>query len=227
MKQLERLKNITILLNELPQTIESLTHHFTNLGVKVSSRQLYRDMEEVGQYFLREGEKLEQRKMEFNRIMWLINKNVNAEQIDSYDIDTFLISNLTIPAGLVIGRKNSLLKLRKLLATHLYHSKVENNASLDRLSLVNSHFYEIPYNKEFQACLDRILWATANHRQLTIQEYNGDSVSLYRSLIFPIVFDPMKIIYHRGSFFVAGMIQSRKQCLVLDIYQIQNYTSSN
>jgi hypothetical protein len=227
MKQLERLKNITILLNELPQTIESLSLHFSNLGVKVSSRQLYRDMEEVGLYFLREGEKLEQRKMEFNRIMWLINKNVNAEQINSYDIDTFLISNLTIPAGLANGRKQSLLKLRRLLSTHLYHSKVENNANLDGLSLTNSHFYEIPYDQQFQARLDIILWATANHRSLNIVRYIGDSVSLYRSMTFPFVFDPLKIIYHRGSFFVAGMVKSRKQFLVLDIYQIQDYTWTN
>jgi hypothetical protein len=227
MKQLDRLKTISILLNELPQTIESLKLHFTELHVKVSSRQLYRDMEDVGQYFLRDGEKLEQRKMEFNRTMWLINKNVNAAQVNSYDIDTFLISNMTIPAGLAIGRKESLLKLRRLLSDHLYHSKVENNANLDRLSLVNTHFYEIPYNQQFQASLDSILWATANHRSLNIVKYNGDSVSLYRSLTFPIVFDPMKIIYHRGSFFVAGMVQSRKQCLVLDVYQIQEYTLSN
>lgn len=227
MKQLERLKGITILLNELPQTIESLKLHFSELGVQVSSRQLYRDMQEVGEYFLRAGEKLEQRKMEFNRIMWLINKNVNAEQINSYDIDTLLISNMTIPAGLAIGRKESLVKLRRLLADHLYHSKVENNANLDRLSLLNTHFFEIPYNEQFQSRLDSILWATANHRSLIISKYNGDSVSLYRSLTFPIVFDPMKIIYHRGSFFVAGMIQTTKQCLVLDVYQIQGYTLSN
>lgn len=226
-KQLDRLKHIYNALNGTPQTIESLQQNLISIGITISSRQLYRDLDDVGLYLLRDGERLEQRTLEFNRKLWLINKNTDAEAINNYDIDTYLIGKAVVPIGLLKGRRESLQRIQNLLANHLNNSKIENNANWDSNSLTSTHFNEVPYNKDFQVKLDEILWATSNRRSMEVLSYRGDSVSLYKSITFPFVFNPLKFIYHRGSFFVAGIIASTKQCLVLDAFQISEYKLSN
>jgi predicted DNA-binding transcriptional regulator YafY len=226
MKQLDRLKHIYAALNHSPQTIGSLQDNFKNLGISVSSRQLYRDINDVSIYFLKADERLEQRNLEYNRKVWLINKHTDATPIDNYDIDTYLLGKATIPIGIARGRAASLSKIQSLLASHLSNSKIEH-ANWDSNSLLSTNFYEIPYDKDFQLKLNQFIWASSNRRVIEIISYEGDSVSLYKSLEFPFSFNPIKIIYHRGCFFVAGTIVLTKQCLVLDIYQIFNHKLTN
>ena len=227
MKQTERLKHIYLQLNELPQTIESLHKYFSDLKIAVSKRQLYRDLADVKDSLLRSGETLEQRTGDFNRMNLSINRGTLAQKITDYDIDTYLIGRATIPKSLSNGRKDSLQKILSLLSDNLSNSRIEQNGNWDASSLANTHFYEVPYDEAFQKRLDKILWATANHRSITIQECTGDSVSLYKSTNFPFVYHPLKIIYHRGSFFVAGWVPSSKHFLTLDIYQITEFKVRN
>ena len=227
MKQLDRLKHIYIALSAVPQTIESLQRSLRDVNVSVSSRQLYRDLDDVGNYFLKDNEQLEQRSLESNRKVWLINKHTDAVPITNYDIDTYLLGKAIIPIGMVTGRAESLKKIQALLGSHLSNSKVEHNANWDGNSISSTHFYEIPYGKEFQFNLNEIIWAASNRRSMEIFSYEGDSVSLYKSLQLPFKFNPIKLIYHRGCFFVAGTIAATKQCLVLDTFQISVYKLSN
>lgn len=227
MKQLERLKQIYLMLSHDPQTIESIQSALKAQGVKVSNRQLYRDLDDVGMYFLRQDERLDQRYQEFNRKIYVINKDSQVQAIDDYDIDTYLISRLVVPAGIKVGRKHSLSKFKTIFAGHLNNSKVEYNSNWDGISMLNTHFNEIPFDEQFQVRLNEVLWSVANHRSIEITSYDGDSVSLYRSLTIPFIFQPLKILYHRGSFFVAGLIASSGRCLVLDLFQVTGYKLSN
>ena len=72
MKQLERLKHIHGLLSHTPQTIDSLQSALKSLGAEVSNRQLYRDLEDVGNYFLRDQERLELKNQEFNKKLYVL-----------------------------------------------------------------------------------------------------------------------------------------------------------
>ncbi|MBG6234428.1 hypothetical protein IWX76_000983 [Pedobacter sp. CAN_A7] len=227
MKQLDRLKYIYLSLNTAPQTMESIQANLMELGVKISSRQIYRDLADVSTYFLRGEERLEQRSLEFNRKVWLINKHIEADPITNYDINTYLISRITMPIGLTRGREESLQKLQTLISNNLNNSKLENNASWIGNSITSSNFNEFPYAENFHGTLDEILWATSNRRSIEVISYLGDSVSLYKSLKFPFIFNPIKLIYHRGSFFVAGLIDATQQCVVLDSYQIEQYKLTN
>jgi hypothetical protein len=227
MKQLERLKLIYGLLSHSPQTIDSIQNALQALGTVVSNRQLYRDLDDVGNYFLRAEEKLELKNQEFNKKLYVINRNNGASTINNFDIDTYFINKLVIPAGIAIGRKSSLDKFRDIFANHLNSSKVENNASWDGLSMLNTHFNEIVFDQQFQDKFNQILWSVSNHRAIEIIACKGDSVSMYKSISFPFLFLAMKIIYHRGSFFVAGMVDGSRKCLVLDLYQITTFKLSN
>lgn len=227
MKQLARLKQIYLMLSHSPHTIESIQAVLKELGAVVSNRQIYRDLEDVGRYFLRGEERLEQRNQEYNRRIYCINSDIDGENISNYDIDSYLLSKLVMPIGIEKGRSQSVLKFRKIFAKHLNSSKVENNSNWNGINMLNTHFNEIPFDQNFQPRLDEILWSVSNHRALEITSYTGDSVSIYRSVTFPFIFQPMKLVYHRGGFFVAGLIESDKRCLVLDIYQIQEYKLSN
>lgn len=227
MKQLERLKLIYGLLSHTPQTIDSLQHALQALGTVVSNRQLYRDLEDVGNYFLRAEEKLEIKHQEFNKKLYVINRHNGAEAINNYDIDSYLINKLVIPAGIAIGRKSSLDKFRDIFANHLNSSRVENNASWDGLSMLNTHFNEIVFDQQFQDKFNQILWSVSNHRAIEIIACKGDSVSMYKSISFPFLFLPMKVIYHRGSFYIAGMVDGSSKCLILDLYQITTFKLSN
>ena len=227
MKQLERLKLIYGLLSHSPQTIDSLQKELQALGTVVSSRQLYRDLDDVGNFFLRAEERLDLKNQEFNKKLYVINRNNGSGAINNYDIDTYLINKLMIPAGIAIGRKSSLDKFRDIFASHLNSSKVENNGSWDGLSMLNTHFNEIVFDQKFEDKFNQILWSVSNHRAIEIIECHGDSVSMYKSLVFPFLFLPMKIIYHRGGFFVAGMVDGSKKCLVMDLFQISTFKLSN
>ena len=227
MKQLERLKYIYSALSVSPQTIESLQNSLKNNAVTVSNRQLYRDLNDVGHFLLRDGERLEQRSLEFNRKVWLLNKDTDAISLTNYDIDTYLMGRATMPIGLINGRGDSIKKIQALLANHFSNSKIEYNANWDGTSIVSTHFYEITAGKHLQNCLSEMIWAASHRRSVEIISYDGDAVSLYKSLQFPFKFNPIKLIYHRGSFFVAGTIAATKQCLVLDTIQIKDYQLSN
>jgi hypothetical protein len=227
MKQLDRLKYIYKALSVTPQTVESLQNSLEGLDVSVSTRQLYRDLNDVSLYFLKDDEQLAQKSMEFNRKVWFINKQTDAAALSNYDIDTYLIAKAATPIGLHLGRGESLQKIRTLLSNHLSNSKIEYNANWDGNTFSSTHFYEIPYGPQFKATLNEIIWATSNRRSIEILSYDGDSVSLFKSLKFPFKFNPVKFIYHRGGFFVAGLIASTNQCLVLDTFQIRTYKLSN
>ncbi|WP_432714677.1 helix-turn-helix transcriptional regulator [Pedobacter sp.] len=227
MKQLDRLKHIYNALSVTPQTIESLQHSFKKLAVEISNRQLYRDIADVGAYFLKDGEILEEKSTEYNRKIWLLNRQTNAAAISNTDIDTFLIVRAIIPLAVAVGREESILKIESLMSSHLSNSKIENNANWHVNSIENTHFYEAYYGEAYQTCLNEMIWSASNRRSMEITAYDGDSVSLYKSIKFPLLFNPLKIIYHRGSFYVAGLIDSTKQCLVLDTHQIISYKLSN
>ena len=227
MKQLDRLKHIYLELNVSPQTIESLQSSLKSLSVLVSKRQLYRDLNDVGIYFLKEGERLEQRNLEHNRKIWLINKYTDAIPIDNFDIDTYLLGKATLPIGISKGRFASIQKIQSLLASHLTNSRIEHNANWDGNTLVATNFNETTYGEDFQVKLNEFIWASSNRRSMEIISYEGDSVSLYQSMQFPFQFNPVKIIYHRGCFFVAGTMASSKHCIVLDISQITSHKLSN
>ena len=114
------------------------------------------------------------------------------------------LGKATLPLGIAKGRKESIVKIQSLLSNHFNNSKIEHNASWDGNILVSTNFYEIPYGEEFQGKLNEFIWASSNRRNIELIAYEGDSVSLYKSLKFPFKFKPIKIIYHRGCFFVAG-----------------------
>lgn len=227
LKQTERLKCIYEQLQELPQTIASLQQYFSNIGVDVSNRQLYRDLKDVQVLLLRPGEHLEQRTQEYNRKVWVLQTQKGAETVVNYDIDTHLISRATVPLGISIGRKNSLQKIYRLLNNNVANSKFEQNGNWSGESLESTHFYEVPFGVDYQTYLDQILWAATNHRSIIIEAYSGDSVSLNKSVAFPFTYNPIKVIYHRGSFFVAGVMPGLKGALVLDINQISKFSLSN
>ncbi len=225
--QIERLRHIYLQLNDMPQTIESLQLYFTHRNIIVSNRQIYRDLEDTRKYLLRNGEDLQIKTGEFNKKIWAIRRDTDAKPITNYDLDTYLLSRSTIPATLNIGRKESLRKIMGLLISNITNSKPEQNGNWDGLSMMNTHFYEAPHDEGFQKNLESLLWATANHRCLVIEKYIGDSVSFYKSIATPFEYHPLKIIYHRGSFFLAGWVLPRKLCLTLDIYQIKQFKVSN
>lgn len=227
MKQLERLKHIYGLLSHTPQTIDSLQAALKSLGAEVSNRQLYRDLEDVGNYFLRDQERLELKNQEFNKKLYVINRHNGAGTINNYDIDSYFINKLMIPLGILEGRKSSIDKFRDIFANYLNSSRVEHNANWDGSSMLNTHFNEVVFDEQFQEKFNQILWSVSNHRAMEIVSCKGDSVSRYRSISFPFIFHPLKVIYHRGSFFVAGIIESSKRCLVLDLYQISEFKLSN
>jgi len=227
MKQLERLKHIYGLLSYAPQTIDSLQSSLKSLGAEVSNRQLYRDLEDVGNYFLRDQERLELKSQEFNKKLYVINRHNGAGTINNYDIDTYFLNKLVIPLGISNGRKSSLDKFRDIFANHLNSSRVENNSNWDGSSMLNTHFNEIMFDDHFQEKFNQIIWSVSNHRSVDIISCIGDSVSMYRSMTFPFAFHPLKVLYHRGGFFIAGIIESSKRCLVLDLYQISAFKLSN
>jgi predicted Zn-ribbon and HTH transcriptional regulator len=222
--QVERIKIILdlLLVKDTSLNIKTIQETLFKSNISISERQIYRDIADLKKSFLRDGETLKVT-TQGNKKFWQIINNPNAEKIQDFDVKTYLLSRLTNPSSLD-GRKNSLEKIYSLIKDNLSNSNIYRYADLQN-HLENSHFYEVAKDINYQKHLDDLIWLCTSPNKITIHQYFGDAVSKYKTLTVPFDFIPLKTIYHRGSFFTAGIIDNLdQQILVLDVNQIaKNY----
>lgn len=217
----QRLLRIKELLAKQPYSIKQLKAQLNEEGITTGERQLYRNIKEIGVSLLNDGEQLTSPQK--GKMMWMIEVEKSAPKLSTFDINSFIISQATNPSCLR-GRQTSLDKINSHIGKIISKTDYNANPNWNRESIAATHFYEFDYKEaEHKDKIEDFLNCAADHFEIELLRYEGDSVSLYKSIKLPFTFYPIRIVYHRGIFFVLGVIKELDKVLALDIHQVEEF----
>ena len=214
----QRLLRIKELLIQEPCSIANLQAKLKDEGIEIGERQIYRNIKEIGETLLKAGEKLNPSQK--GDKVWMIETSGHETQLSTYDINSYIISQATNPYCLK-GRQTSLDKLNNHIGSLIAKTKYNDNPNWKKESIESSHFYEFHYNERtHKDKIEDLLNCAGDHLEVELISYEGDSVSLYQCTKLPFTFYPIRLVYHRGVFFVIGIIKTLDKVITLDINQI-------
>ncbi|MCW3075223.1 MAG: hypothetical protein JWP69_2292 [Flaviaesturariibacter sp.] len=222
-----RLLRIYSRLRRSPVTIEIIKDWAMRSSIDVSERQLYRDLKEIEASINLEGEKVIVFEGEKNRKTWKIEFQDSKDAISLFDINTFYLLKNFAPLTLVHARENALLKFESLLYRQMSHSPYEKNSLANLEGIKSSHFYETPYQNMQHQLLEDCIWAIQNQRKFILNQIAFDHTSLGAAIKFPILFLPLRILYHRGCIHLCGLEEATKKLMILALEQIIQYETTN
>lgn len=221
-----RLTRIYNRLRRGPVTIDTIKEWANHNGIDVSTRSLYRDLAEIERSMLVDGEQLIVTEGEKNKKTWKIEFNRSKRELSHFDITSFYLLKQFAPLSLVSARSNSLHKIESLFYNSQSKSNFEHQATLASNQITATHFYEFPYSDGYNTALQDCIWSIQNQRTLIIKTIAYDYTSISASIIFPLVFCPLQVLYHRGCIHLAG-VTTEGICLILALEQITSYELSN
>ena len=200
MPDLARTNAIIDLLQQTPQTVESIIDHFKKSGDKLTPRQIRPIIKAIRKMDL--GGKFSETTGPANRKSWHI------RQTDDDRNGKWLIRGV-LPRVFSQKRQELLYKLNAWLES-------EEDPIID-----STHFYETEAHDDLDNQLKTVIRAIDEGRKLTINELSGDSTSVRSLIEFPLVVFPIKIIYHRGCFYVAAVAdETRHRVLTFQVDQL-------
>ena len=126
--RLERLIRIYNRLRRGPVTIEMISNWAQTAGIKVSDRQLYRDLNELQRLQIAEGENVVEFVDEKNRKTWKLEyEEEPGEKISPFDINSFFLLKNFAPYAILEHRKSSIEKFEKMKFEKSKVKAVANN----------------------------------------------------------------------------------------------------
>ncbi len=221
MIQLERVKLIYTCLENEPLTVNQIHLILQAKKIDVKQRQIYNDLVQLEQFYLRPEEQLTYTTGLYNRKVYRLIKPSMGLNLTQNDIATFQIIRSASPRGLNIGRAASMNKFR-----FVYKDLIKTNKAFYSFMLedqnIRTNFYESLYDQNYNKVVDDMIWAIANFKTIFIQKLSGDATSAAHLVNAPFRFKPLYFIFHRGNHFLAGFTEADNIFLVLDISKIEN-----
>jgi predicted DNA-binding transcriptional regulator YafY len=220
--QLERIKIIYDLITSSPLTINNIIDELQKYNIICSNRQIYRDLEYLERYYLRQNEKLSIVIGEHNRKTYRL--LIDSEEIDlnPRDIVAFQLTRSASPRYLMTNRSDSMQKFRTV-----YNSFIKKNSAfytfMQESQNTRSHFYEGINNSEYDDKIDSIIWAISNYKKILIHSIEGDATSSSKKQNSNFLFKSIKLIYHRGNHFIAGFSVPNDDFQIIDISKIISF----
>ncbi|HQZ25406.1 MAG TPA: WYL domain-containing protein, partial [Flavobacterium sp.] len=221
LKQTERLKIIYDYLKLTSADANTILEYLKQKDAEISLRQLQRDLTEVEKVFLQSNEQLTHSVVGYRKKIWKINSAETKRELTQKAINTLLLAVLTQPNILKENRKGHNDLFQDLLQDALQQSKNEiikgNNQQL-----INTHFYEITKDIVFNSNIDDLIWAITNKKHIHILELINDyTVDNHVFKTEKIDFAPVSILYHRGTFLVAGIENHKQEIVIYEIGQLK------
>jgi predicted DNA-binding transcriptional regulator YafY len=192
MKQFDLINSILDLLRQGEQTISSLNN---SLGKSVPDQQIRRTLEEMRGLNL--GVEIEEKTGRANKRSWFI-------KTSSYEMNTRRLLQGVTPR----------------VFTNVRNAVVEKIVGLPTDFVESSHFYETEAYEVLDTKLEQILQAIETQKKLRIKALTGDATSVAGYVVNPIVVSPVKIIYHRGCFYVAVVEEVSQRVLTFQVEQL-------
>lgn len=221
-----RLLKIYSRLKTSAQTIDTIKKWAKDSGIDVSDRQLYRDLKEIENLTLQEGETLLVKEGEKNRKIWKIEFDKSRkEKLSGEVLNTFFLLKNFAPLNITTAKAESIDYIEALFYNQNSKSDFEKNIS--QIQITSSHFYDVPYSKQFHSVLDKCIWSVQNKRKVILTKTNFDHTGLAASFVLPQVILPMQIIYHRGCIHLCSLLEKDHKLIILAIEQIADFTLTN
>ena len=208
---LERLLRIYNRLRRGPVTVEIVSAWARSANIKVSDRQLYRDLNQLKSLQIAEGENVIEYIDEKNRKTWKIEFVEFSEILTHYDINSFFLLKNFAPNAIVKERKPSIEKLENILYKSLSKSKYEQSIQANELYLRKTNYNENILGNVEQQQIEDMIWALHNHRIVIIEKDDINPTNIHSiESIFPLTLYPLELVFHRGRVHIAGLSTSNK-----------------
>ncbi len=209
-------------------TIEIIERWAKNVGINVSQRQLYRDLDLING-LLQKNEHLKVTQSEKNRKTWKIefNESVSEKVSDEFINSFYLLRNFT-PLNILSARSEDIDLIEAAFYKQNSKSKFEYNSNAHQLEIRSSKFQEEPYSAHFNDVLNKCIWAVQNQRKIKILklvlDHSGMEERFYENEHLLL---PMQILYHRGCVYMAAIEDEIDRLIILSIVQLKEFVTTN
>lgn len=223
----ERLLRIYSLLKRGPVSIELLEHWAEKNDIKISTRTFYRDLEDLENSILVDGEELVVSSLEKNKKVWKIEYKNSSSGLNDFDINSYILFKNFLPLPVVSARKSSLDKIVDLFYSTNSKSKFENFVELGAHQITATHFYEVAQMEDYKQTLDDCLWSIQYQREMNLIKIEFDYTSIPKHMTYPTRLLPIQLFYHRGVVHVAGFLKGEQELVILALEQFKEYKITN
>lgn len=223
----KRLMMIYSRLKSGPVTIEMLSAWANKNGVQISPRTFYRDLEDLENSLMLSDKKLVVTVGEKNRKSWKIEYINDEAPLTEFDINSYILFQHFLPLAVTSSRKDSIEKMRQLFYEKHSKSQFEHFVDVAKQQISSSHFFEGSDFTDHPQILDDCIWSVQNKRIMELQLVNYDYTSISSHIVFPQMFLPIQILYHRGVVHISGFLENSDQLLIFGLEQIEKYKLTN
>lgn len=210
-----------------PVTIEIISKWAKKAGITISERQLYRDLELLKSIPIIEGEKIEEFVNEKNKKTWKLEYDNSGENLSVYDINSFFLFKNFAPFAVLEQRKESIEKFEKIIYQHFSQNNFQQLIQANELYLSKTNFKENQYGPKEHKEIEDIIWTLHNNRMLIVEQDIIDAANnQLPQESFPLVFQPIELVFHQGRVYVSGFSKSN-QFLIFAIDKQFQYSLTN
>jgi hypothetical protein len=193
-------------------------------NIQLKRRQIYRDIILLEKLTASKGDRLKTIQINDKKRKWIVVAKEKKKKINSDIIYThFFKKNNSVPL---------ITKDRIWEYNNFVDNLLKNSASVEFQlpSLVDiksddiifdSNFFIKKPNLELENKLRHLYWCISNHTKIKIIRTKLDS-TCNQTIPAPLYFNPLKIIIHRGTFYIAGTT-SNKRVLAFELGEIIEY----
>ena len=208
---IERLMRLYNRLKRGPVTIEIIAKWAKGAGIEVSERQLYRDLEQLKQLKINDGESIVEFVDEKNKKTWKLEFKEASDKITTYDINSFYLLKNFAPAAILNERKDSIEKFETVLFKSLSNNKFQQYIQANELYLQKSNYNEIMYGLIEHQQMEDLIWALHNSKKIIVEKdfINTSNINVAEN-VFPITIAPIELIITRGRVCIGGVSNEGK-----------------
>jgi predicted DNA-binding transcriptional regulator YafY len=204
--RMERMIRIYNRLRRGPVTIEMISQWAESAGIKVSSRQLYRDLNELQGLQIAEGENVVEYVDEKNRKTWKLEYATGTEKLTHFDINSFFLLKNFAPEGIIKQRTSSIEKFEKIFYKALSQSQYQQYAQAHELYFKRTNYFGHIYGELEHQQLEEYIWALHNKRSLIIESIGINPANIHLPPnAFPLTVYPLYLVLHYGRLFISGL----------------------
>src|SRR5690349_17290159 len=138
--RIERLLRIYNRMRRGPVTIEIMSKWAAGAGIKVSDRQLYRDLNELARLQIAEEVNIVEYTDEKNKKIWKVEYEETYDTLTQYDINSFFLLKNFAPYTILEQRKSSIEKFEKIFYKQFSKNKYQKTIQANELYLRRTRY---------------------------------------------------------------------------------------
>lgn len=213
--RIERLLRIYNRMRRGPVTIEIMSKWAASAGIKVSDRQLYRDLNELARLQIAEEVNIVEYTDEKNKKIWKVEYEETYDTLTQYDINSFFLLKNFAPYTILEQRKSSIEKFERIIYKGLSKNKYQKFITAHEHYMYRTNYMDNMYGEIEHKQIEDLIWALQNKRSIVITEERLNVANIHNlENAFPIHMLPMELVFHSGRLHIAGLALKTMQLLI-------------